>query len=144
VPAEAMMMIVHGEQDMHFHQPLVPGQSMATTAEAYSMQVGGSGTRFTIKVSSRDNDTREPVLDQFVTMFIRGMADGDSARPARGGAGLGPRPPWPWAASPPPLGKRPEHRARPCPAPPSPRSSPPPEQSSAASSPRCSTGRACG
>src|SRR5438034_9317165 len=27
IPPEALLMIVHGEQDMHFHQPLVPGES---------------------------------------------------------------------------------------------------------------------
>src|SRR5436305_15077635 len=45
VPPEAMMMIVHGEQDMWFHRPLVPGLTIATAAEAYSIRVGGSGTR---------------------------------------------------------------------------------------------------
>ena len=43
IPPEALMMIVHGEQDMHFHQPLVPGTELTTTAEAYAVRVGGSG-----------------------------------------------------------------------------------------------------
>ena len=50
VPGEALMMIVHGEQDMWFHQPLVPGRRITTSAEAHSVRVSGSGTRFTIKV----------------------------------------------------------------------------------------------
>ena len=54
VPGEVMMMIVHGEQDMWFHQPLVPGTKLVTSSEAYSVRVGTSGTRFTIKVSSKD------------------------------------------------------------------------------------------
>ena len=54
IPSEAFGMIVHGEQDMHFHQPLVPGQTLKTTAEAYSVRVGGSGTRFTARVVSTD------------------------------------------------------------------------------------------
>src|SRR5438309_12052438 len=45
IPPEAMPFIVHGEQDMHFHQPLVPGMTLKTRAEAYSIRVGGSGTR---------------------------------------------------------------------------------------------------
>src|SRR6476469_5033319 len=49
VPSESMMMIVHGEQDMWFHKPLVPGMTIKTSAEAYSIRVGGSGTRFTIR-----------------------------------------------------------------------------------------------
>src|SRR4051794_20799779 len=47
VPQDQLMMIVHGEQDMHFHRPLVPGTTLKTHAEAYSIRVGGSGSRFT-------------------------------------------------------------------------------------------------
>ncbi len=81
VPPQALMMIVHGEQDMHFHQPLVPGRSLITSAEAHSIRVSGSGTRFTTRVTSRDAETGDAVLEQFVTMFIRGMADGESGGP---------------------------------------------------------------
>jgi len=81
VPPESAMMIVHGEQDMHFHQPLIPGRSITTTASAYSARVGGSGTRFTVHVTSDDAETSEPVLEQFITMFIRGMSDGESGGP---------------------------------------------------------------
>ena len=38
VPAEALMMIVHGEQDMHFHQPLVPGMTLTTRSQAHSVR----------------------------------------------------------------------------------------------------------
>ena len=81
VPSESLMMVVHGEQDMHFHQPLIPGRSIASTAEAYSIRVGGSGTRFTVRVESNDADSGELVLEQYVTLFIRGMADGDNGGP---------------------------------------------------------------
>jgi acyl dehydratase len=81
VPPESLMMIVHGEQDMHFHQPLIPGRSITTEASAHSVRVGSSGTRLTVKVASRDSETGEPVLDQYVTTFIRGMSDGDSGGP---------------------------------------------------------------
>lgn len=81
VPPESFLMIVHGEQDMHFHQPLAPGQKLATAAEAFSIRVGRSGTRYTMKVLSEDTTTGGLVLEQYVTMFIRGMSDGDSAGP---------------------------------------------------------------
>ncbi len=81
VPSEALMMIVHGEQDMHFHQPLVPGRSIVTRSQAYSVRVGTSGTRYTVKVTSDDGESGEPALEQYVTMFIRGMADGESGGP---------------------------------------------------------------
>jgi acyl dehydratase len=80
IPPEALMMIVHGEQDMHFHQPLVPGTALTTTPESYAIRVGGSGTRFVVKVDSVDGDGRA-VLTQYVTVFIRGMSDGESAGP---------------------------------------------------------------
>jgi acyl dehydratase len=81
VPPEQLMMVVHGEQDMHFHQPLLPGRELVTVAEAHSIRVGGSGTRFTARVTSEDGETGEPVLEQFVTMFIRGLSEGESAGP---------------------------------------------------------------
>jgi acyl dehydratase len=80
VPTEALMMIVHGEQDMHFHQPLTPGQTLTARATAHSVRVSPSGTRFTIRVDADDSDGN-PVLEEYVTMFIRGMGDGDSAGP---------------------------------------------------------------
>ena len=80
VPAEAAMFIVHGEEDMHFHQPLVPGETITTTSEAYSIRVSGSGTRFTVKVASTD-EAGALVLEQFVTVFVRGMSDGDGGGP---------------------------------------------------------------
>jgi acyl dehydratase len=80
IPPEAMMFIVHGEQDMHFHQPLVPGTKLTTTAETLAYRVGGSGTRLVVKADSAD-DHGEPVLTQYVTIFIRGMSDGESGGP---------------------------------------------------------------
>jgi len=80
IPPEAMPFIVHGEQDMHFHQPLFPGMTLKTRSEAYAIRVGRSGTRFTNRVVSND-DSGQPVLEQFNTVFIRGMSDGDSGGP---------------------------------------------------------------
>jgi acyl dehydratase len=81
VPPEALMMIVHGEQDMHFYRPLVPGLVITTRAEAYNYRVAKSGTRYTIKVVSTTAEDGDPVLDQYVTMFIRGMGDGEDGGP---------------------------------------------------------------
>ena len=78
VPPEAAMFIVHGEQDMHFHQPLVPGRSISTIARPCSVRVGTSGTRFTVEVTSNDTETGDLVLTQYVTIFVRGMSDGAS------------------------------------------------------------------
>ena len=81
VPSASLMMVVHGEQDMHFHQPLIPGRSITSSSEAYSIRVGGIGTRFTVRVTSTDAGSGDLVLEQFVTLFIRGLADGDDGGP---------------------------------------------------------------
>jgi acyl dehydratase len=80
IPPESLMFIVHGEQDMWFHQPLVPGTRLTTSAEPFAVRVGSSGTRLVVKTESV-NDRGDPVLTQFVTIFIRGMSDGESAGP---------------------------------------------------------------
>src|SRR5205823_12556770 len=80
IPPDALPFIVHGEQDMHFHQPLVPGAELTTVAEAHSVRVGRSGTRFTTRIVSNDVDGRT-VMEVFSTTFIRGMSDGDSGGP---------------------------------------------------------------
>lgn len=81
VPPEAAILILHGEQDMHFHQPLVPGRQLRTRALAFSIRVGGSGTRVTVKLDSDDLESGDPVLTAYVTLFIRGMTDGSSGGP---------------------------------------------------------------
>ena len=80
IPAESLPMIVHGEQDMHFLQPLVPGMKLHTVAQPFSYRVGGTGTRCTLRVDST-TDEGEPVLTEYVTMFVRGLSDGESGGP---------------------------------------------------------------
>ncbi|MDQ1373705.1 MAG: hypothetical protein QOJ09_1043 [Actinomycetota bacterium] len=81
IPPESLMMVVHGEQDMHFHKPLVPGMTLKTQAEALSARVSGSGTRLAVKVTSVDAADGSPVMEQYITTFIRGMSDGEAGGP---------------------------------------------------------------
>jgi acyl dehydratase len=81
IPPEALMMVVHGEQDMHFHKALVPGMTLKTQAEALSVRVSGSGTRLAVKVTSTDASDGSPVMEQYITTFIRGMSDGEGGGP---------------------------------------------------------------
>jgi len=78
---EAMMMVVHGEQDMHFHEPLVPGMQLSSVASPFNIRVGGSGTRLTVKIDATDAATGDLVLTEYVTTFVRGMSDGESGGP---------------------------------------------------------------
>ena len=83
ITPEMFMMLVHGEQDMHFHQPLVPGRTLVSTGEAHGIRVGGSGSRLTMRIESVDADSGEPVLELYNTVFIRGLSDGESGGPAK-------------------------------------------------------------
>ena len=80
IPPENLMTLVHGEQDIHLHRPLVPGMTLRSVATPWSSRVGSSGTRFTIKVASTD-EAGAPVVDQYFTLFLRGLSDGESAGP---------------------------------------------------------------
>src|SRR5687768_5833138 len=81
VTPEMFMMLVHGEQDMHFHQPLVPGRTPVSGGAAHSIGAGGAGTRFTTRVESTDADDGSLVMEIYNTVFIRGLADGESGGP---------------------------------------------------------------
>jgi len=81
ITADMFMMLVHGEQDMHFHQPLVPGRTLVSTGDAHSVRVAGSGTRITAHLESVDSETGEPVLEIYNTVFIRGLTGGDNGGP---------------------------------------------------------------
>jgi acyl dehydratase len=80
IPPEYLGFIVHGEQDMHFHQPLRPGTRVSTTVTPESVRVGGSGTRLTARADTVD-ESGAPVVTQWFTTFVRGMSDGESAGP---------------------------------------------------------------
>lgn len=80
-PSEYVMFIVHGEQDMHFHQPLKPGQVMSTTVTPLNVRVGSSGTRIAMVAESTEKSTGEPLVTQYFTIFVRTMNDGESGGP---------------------------------------------------------------
>ena len=81
VPPEALLQIVHGQQDMWFHRPLVPGLTLVTRGQPWAVRVSGTGTRATIRLRSDDEADGRPVLEQYVTIFVRGVSDGESAGP---------------------------------------------------------------
>jgi acyl dehydratase len=82
VPAEHLPMLLHAEQDMRFHQPLVPGMTMTTVGEVDSVRVARSGTWLTVRVTSSDGHG-DLILEQFATMFVRGMGEGSDWGPDR-------------------------------------------------------------
>ena len=78
VPSEALGMLVHLDHDMRFRRPLAGGQTLVTEAEVWGIRPRRSGAELTVAVTSR-GERGEVVLEQFATMFIRGLGARDSA-----------------------------------------------------------------
>lgn len=75
-PPEVLMRVVHGEQDMLFHRPLVPGQVLRSRAATIGVRVLPSGTTLVVKTESRGEDG-ELVNEQWSTTFFRGVSEGE-------------------------------------------------------------------
>jgi acyl dehydratase len=71
VPPEILMTVVHGEQDMLWHQPIVPGMTLSTTAAPIGIHGRSSGLVVVGKSVTTTADG-EPVVDQYMTAFFRG------------------------------------------------------------------------
>jgi acyl dehydratase len=76
VPPEALAFVVHGEQDMFFRKPIVPGAVLRSKAAAIGIHVKPNGTSVVVKVETRD-DAGEMVVEQYMTSFFRGISDGE-------------------------------------------------------------------
>lgn len=68
-------MLVHGEQDMYFLKPVVPGDAIRTTAEVAGIEDKGTGELLTIATTSV-NQKGEEVLRARYGLFIRGGGSG--------------------------------------------------------------------
>jgi len=71
IPGELLMMIVHGEQDFHYHAPLRPDTTVSTRAAAIGLQPRSSGVTVTVKAETRDSGG-ELLVEQYMTSFVRG------------------------------------------------------------------------
>jgi acyl dehydratase len=82
VPGEIVMTVVHGEQDMIFHQPIVPGMTLETKAAPLGIHGRSSGLTVVGKCVTTANG--EPVVDQYMVAFFRGakgveISEGEAA-----------------------------------------------------------------
>ena len=75
-PPDVLMQVVHGEQDMFIHKPIVPGMVLRARAAAVGVHVKGSGTTLILKTETRD-EADELVNEQYVVNFFRGVTDGE-------------------------------------------------------------------
>ncbi len=71
IPGELLMMILHGEQDFHFHAPILPNTTVSTRAAALGMKPRSSGVTVTVKADTHDADGKL-LVEQYMTSFVRG------------------------------------------------------------------------
>jgi acyl dehydratase len=69
-PPAKRMMGLHGEQDFRFHRPIEAGMHLYTRALPLGVVPHSTGSTITVKGVTTTADG-EPVVDQFVTVFIR-------------------------------------------------------------------------
>jgi acyl dehydratase len=84
IPGELLMRILHGEQDFHFHAPILPGTTVSTRAAAIGMRPRSSGVTVVAKADTRDAEGKL-LVEQYMTTFVRGAqateAAGEEAPP---------------------------------------------------------------
>jgi acyl dehydratase len=71
VPDELIMRILHGEQDMRFHRPIVAGDELSCRAQVVGVHGRSSGVVVTTLLETRDAKG-ELVNEQYFTGFFRG------------------------------------------------------------------------
>lgn len=70
-----VLMLVHGSQDMKFHQPVRPGDSISFVAEITAIEDKGSGELLRFFVEGTDEDS-SPVVSSEWGLFVRGAGSG--------------------------------------------------------------------
>jgi acyl dehydratase len=75
-PPEAFPFVVHGEQDIVFHQPIKPGSVLRSRAAPIGVHVKGSGTTVVSRVETRD-EAGELVTEHYSVTFYRGVTGGE-------------------------------------------------------------------
>jgi len=81
---EALPFAVHGEQDMVFHRPIVPGQHLRARGGPIGVHTKASGTTVVTRIETRDADDAL-VNEQHVVTFFRGVGASESrGEPAPG------------------------------------------------------------
>ncbi|HEX2191955.1 MAG TPA: MaoC/PaaZ C-terminal domain-containing protein [Acidimicrobiales bacterium] len=77
VPPEHLSRLLHLEHDLHFHRPLRAGDELVSETEVHAIRSRRSGAALTLLVRTGDVDGAA-VVDQYATMFIRGLGGGES------------------------------------------------------------------
>ncbi len=78
VPAEALMTVLHGEQDMNFHQPIRPGMEIVSKAKPVGIHSAPNGVSVNTWIECRTAEG-ELVNEHWMTSFFRGVQDDTEA-----------------------------------------------------------------
>ncbi|MFN8034934.1 MAG: MaoC/PaaZ C-terminal domain-containing protein [Acidimicrobiia bacterium] len=78
VPEDALFSVVHGEQDIYYRKPLVPGTVVRSRAATVGVHVKPSGTTVVSKAETRD-ESGELLVEQYFVAFFRGFSEGTGA-----------------------------------------------------------------
>lgn len=77
-PPDKMLSGVHGEQDIRFHAPIVPGTVLRARGKVIGVHAKASGT--TVSMYATVEDGEGTLLnEQYLTAFLRGINEGESA-----------------------------------------------------------------
>jgi acyl dehydratase len=71
IPGELLMMVLHGEQDFHFHAPILPDTTLSTRAAPIGLQPRSSGVTVVVKTETHDQSD-QLLNEQYWTTFVRG------------------------------------------------------------------------
>lgn len=69
-PVELLMKLVHGEQDFHFHRPIVAGDKLVVRAKPIGYEGRANGSSVVIYAETR-TEAGELVNEQWMTAFFR-------------------------------------------------------------------------
>jgi acyl dehydratase len=72
IPGDLLMMVLHGEQDFHFRNPIRPDTTLVTRAMPVGVQPRSSGVTVTVKGETRDKASDELLVEQYMMSFVRG------------------------------------------------------------------------
>lgn len=73
---ELALLAVHGEQDMRFHKPIVPGMTLRSRGAPLGVHAKPSGTTVVSRLETRDA-SGDLVNEQYCVTFFRGVTGGD-------------------------------------------------------------------
>ena len=77
VPHSLIPVVVHGEHDLTFYRPIVPGTSLVSRAKVTGFASKSSGTTVSVRLETRA-DGSDLLNEQWMVFFFRGFSAGET------------------------------------------------------------------